>query len=141
MTHNHRVTGRWNDENCDARRSWVCYQKKCECIVVYFFVLVCIFMYPLTLNCCGSTASTLPSPPPTSSLCHSDYISWYKNCYKLVTEPKPWEEAQAACVKEGGNLASVDMSYEQAFISAVLQQNKVDTWIGLRRKVGTPLIG
>ncbi|KAF4077177.1 hypothetical protein AMELA_G00205040 [Ameiurus melas] len=107
MAHNHRVTGRWNDEKCDEKRSWVCYKKK---------------------------SSSLPPPPPTSSPCHSDYISWYKNCYKLVLEPKPWDEAQAACEKEGGNLASVDMSYDQAFISAVLQQNKEDTWIGLRRK-------
>ncbi|KAF5900830.1 macrophage mannose receptor 1-like, partial [Clarias magur] len=76
--------------------------------------------------------SDLPAPP-ASSLCRSDYISWYKNCYKLVSEPKPWEEALAACKKEGANLASVDMSYDQAFISAVLQQNKEDTWIGLRR--------
>ncbi|KAM9450976.1 lymphocyte antigen 75-like [Clarias gariepinus] len=105
MTHNHVVTGRWNDEKCDEERSWVCYRKK---------------------------SSDLPAPP-TSSLCRSDYISWYKNCYKLVSQPKPWEEALAACKKEGGNLASVDMSYDQAFISAVLQQNKEDTWIGLRR--------
>lgn len=99
-----------------------------------------IFFYSARIYlfvCFVSAASGLPSPPPTTSSCRSDYVSWYKNCYKLVSEPKPWEEAQAACVKEGGNLASVDMSYDQAFISAVLQQGKSDTWIGLRRKVRT----
>uniref|UniRef100_A0A8C2PSA1 C-type lectin domain-containing protein n=1 Tax=Cyprinus carpio TaxID=7962 RepID=A0A8C2PSA1_CYPCA len=69
--------------------------------------------------------------------CSSGYITWYSSCYKLVSEPKPWEEAQQACVKEGGNLASVDMSYDQAFISAAVQQGKTDAWIGLRRLAGS----
>ncbi|XP_062868150.1 macrophage mannose receptor 1 [Trichomycterus rosablanca] len=107
MLHNHLATGRWNDENCNERRSWVCSRKK---------------------------SASLPPPPPTSSPCPSGYTTWYKNCYKLVESPKPWEEAQAACVKEGGNLASVDMSYEQAFITGVVQQGKTEAWIGLRRK-------
>ncbi len=38
-------------------------------------------------------------------------------------------------MKDGGNLASVDMSYDQAFISAAVQQGKTDAWIGLRRLV------
>uniref|UniRef100_A0A673H7V2 C-type lectin domain-containing protein n=1 Tax=Sinocyclocheilus rhinocerous TaxID=307959 RepID=A0A673H7V2_9TELE len=58
-------------------------------------------------------ASSIPVPPPTSTPCPSGYITWYSSCYKLVSEPKSWEEAQQACVKEGGNLASVDMSYDQ----------------------------
>uniref|UniRef100_A0A8C2GRF6 C-type lectin domain-containing protein n=1 Tax=Cyprinus carpio TaxID=7962 RepID=A0A8C2GRF6_CYPCA len=82
-----------------------------------------------------SAASSIPVPPPTSTPCSSGYITWYSSCYKLVSEPKTWEEAQQACVKEGGNLASVDMSYDQAFISAAVQQGKTDAWIGLRRLV------
>lgn len=81
------------------------------------------------------TASSIPVPPPTRSPCPSGYISWYSNCYKLISEPKTWDEAQQACVKEGGNLASVDMSYDQAFISGAVQQGKTDAWIGLRRLV------
>uniref|UniRef100_A0A9J8DJE6 C-type lectin domain-containing protein n=1 Tax=Cyprinus carpio carpio TaxID=630221 RepID=A0A9J8DJE6_CYPCA len=84
-----------------------------------------------------SAASSIPVPPPTSTPCSSGYITWYSSCYKLVSEPKTWEEAQQACVKEGGNLASVDMSYDQAFISAAVQQGKTDAWIGLRRLAGS----
>lgn len=62
----------------------------------------------------------------------------------MVESPKSWEEAQAACVKEGGNLASVDMSYEQAFISGAIQEGQTEAWIGLQRTVqaraGTDLI-
>uniref|UniRef100_A0A671PT09 C-type lectin domain-containing protein n=1 Tax=Sinocyclocheilus anshuiensis TaxID=1608454 RepID=A0A671PT09_9TELE len=55
------------------------------------------------------------------------YTNWAdKDCYKLVSEPKSWEEAQQTCVKEGGNLASVDMSYDQAFISGAVQQGETD---------------
>uniref|UniRef100_A0AAR2KAQ9 C-type lectin domain-containing protein n=1 Tax=Pygocentrus nattereri TaxID=42514 RepID=A0AAR2KAQ9_PYGNA len=83
---------------------------------------------------CPPTDSQLPAPPATSSPCPSNYVTWYKNCYRLVSEPKTWEEAEAACVKEGGHLASVDMSYDQAFISGAIQQGNTDAWIGLRRK-------
>lgn len=38
-------------------------------------------------------------------------------------------------MQEGGNLASVDMSYDQAFLAGVVL-NGMDTWIGLRRRVG-----
>lgn len=57
------------------------------------------------------------------------------NCYKLVEEPATWDAAQEACRKEGGNLASIDMSYDQAFVAGAVLQGKADAWIGLRRKV------
>lgn len=52
-----------------------------------------------------------------------------------MEEPKTWDAAQVACEQEGGNLASVDMSYDQAFVAGVVLQGKADAWIGLRRKV------
>ncbi|XP_007252805.3 macrophage mannose receptor 1 [Astyanax mexicanus] len=110
INHNHLLTGRWNDENCNEERGWVCYRKK---------------------------DSHLPAPPTTKSPCPSDYVSWYKNCYKLVSEHKSWADAEAACVKEGGHLASVDMSYDQAFISGAIQQERTDAWIGLKRNEET----
>ena len=82
-----------------------------------------------------TTASSIAPPPPTNNPCKAGYISWYKNCYKLVEEPKKWDDAQAACKQEGGNLASIDMSYDQSFVSGVVLQGRADAWIGLRRKV------
>uniref|UniRef100_A0A3B3D4D4 C-type lectin domain-containing protein n=1 Tax=Oryzias melastigma TaxID=30732 RepID=A0A3B3D4D4_ORYME len=67
--------------------------------------------------------------------CPDGYISWYQNCYKLVEELAIWSDAQDACKKEGGNLASIDMSYDQAFVAGVVLQGKADAWIGLRRMV------
>ncbi|MGH0164673.1 UNVERIFIED_CONTAM: hypothetical protein FKN15_047304 [Acipenser sinensis] len=60
-----------------------------------------------------------------------------KNCYKLVAEPElqaSWQDAQAACEKEKGSLASIDHSYEQNFVAGVVLQGRVDAWIGLRRQ-------
>lgn len=52
-----------------------------------------------------------------------------------MEEPATWDAAQAACRAQGGNLASIDMSYDQAFVAGVVLQGKADAWIGLRRKV------
>ncbi|GLD55464.1 macrophage mannose receptor 1-like protein [Lates japonicus] len=107
MTHGPLVTGKWNDDACQKNHSFVCYRKK---------------------------SSSIAPPPPTKSPCRADYISWYQNCYKLVEEPATWDAAQAACKQQGGNLASIDMSYDQAFVAGVVLQGKADAWIGLRRK-------
>ena len=91
--------------------------------------------YSISLFPCDIPASNINPPPPTKTPCSAEYISWYNNCYLLVTEPATWEAAQAACLQRGGNLASIDMSYEQAFVSGVVLQGKADAWIGLKRAV------
>nr|XP_020476711.1 macrophage mannose receptor 1-like isoform X2 [Monopterus albus] len=107
ITHNHHVTGMWNDDACHKDQSFVCSRKK---------------------------SSSIGPPPPTKTPCPPGYISWYQNCYKLVEEPATWDAAQKACVEQNGNLASIDMSYDQAFVAGVVLQGKADAWIGLRRK-------
>uniref|UniRef100_A0A7N9AMH4 C-type lectin domain-containing protein n=1 Tax=Mastacembelus armatus TaxID=205130 RepID=A0A7N9AMH4_9TELE len=86
----------------------------------------------MTIKQTGWIIST-PSPP--KSPCPADYISWYQNCYKLVEKAETWDAAQKACEQEKGNLASIDMSYDQAFIAGAVLQGKADAWIGLRRQV------
>lgn len=81
------------------------------------------------------SASSIQPPPPTKSPCPADYISWYQNCYKLIEKPATWDAAQATCEEQGGNLASIDMSYDQAFVAGVVLQGKADAWIGLKRQV------
>uniref|UniRef100_A0A3P8TTP2 C-type lectin domain-containing protein n=1 Tax=Amphiprion percula TaxID=161767 RepID=A0A3P8TTP2_AMPPE len=81
-----------------------------------------------------TSASSLNPPAPTKNPCPSGYTSWYQNCYKVVETPATWDDAEAACQQEGGNLASIDMSYDQAFVAGVVLQGKADVWIGLRRQ-------
>ncbi|XP_061732556.1 macrophage mannose receptor 1 isoform X2 [Nerophis ophidion] len=105
MTHNALVSGKWNDDACHKEHSFICFRKK---------------------------SSSIAPPPPTSSPCPAGYISWFLNCYKLVEEPASWDAAQTACRQQGGNLASIDMSYDQAFVAGVVLQGRADAWIGLR---------
>ncbi|KAK5879066.1 hypothetical protein CesoFtcFv8_024411 [Champsocephalus esox] len=107
IPHNHLVTGRWNDDSCHRDHSFVCSRKK---------------------------LSSINPPPPTKAPCPTGYTSWYLNCYRLVEEPATWDAAQAACQDERGNLASIDMSYDQAFVAGAVLQGRADAWIGLRRK-------
>lgn len=92
---------------------------------------------PYLISPSASTpASSVDPPPPTKSPCPDGYISWFLNCYKLVEQPATWDAAQADCMQQGGNLASIDMSYDQAFVAGVVLQG-MDAWIGFRRKVLT----
>uniref|UniRef100_A0A3Q2Z7V2 C-type lectin domain-containing protein n=1 Tax=Hippocampus comes TaxID=109280 RepID=A0A3Q2Z7V2_HIPCM len=86
-----------------------------------------------SIGSCVKSSSIAP-PHPTSSPCPAGYISWYRNCYKLVEEPATWDAAQKACEQHGANLVSIDMSYDQAFVAGVVLQGKADAWIGLRLK-------
>ncbi|CAG5896336.1 unnamed protein product [Menidia menidia] len=81
-----------------------------------------------------SQPAALPPPPPTRSPCPSGYTSWYSSCYRLVEEAASWEKARAACRDQGGDLASIDMSYDQAFVAGAVLQGRADAWIGLRRE-------
>ncbi|KAK0140766.1 Macrophage mannose receptor 1 [Merluccius polli] len=107
MTHSYLVSGRWNDAACSADWSFVCYRMK---------------------------SSGVGPQPPIENPCPEGYVSWNLNCYRLVQQPDTWERAQQDCVTQGGNLASIDMSYDQAFVAGAVLQGRADAWIGLRRK-------
>lgn len=81
-----------------------------------------------------SSASSIPAPPPTPNPCPDGYTSWYSSCYKLVQQPATWDAALEACRGDTADLASIDSSYEQAFVSGVVVRD-LDAWLGLRRKV------
>lgn len=107
ITHNVVSSGRWNDDACSRNHSFVCSMKK---------------------------SSSIDPPPVTQSPCPADYVSWYQNCYKLVTEEASREAALSACRQQKGDLVSIDSSYEQAFVSGVVLQGKYEAWMGLRRQ-------
>ena len=51
--------------------------------------------------------------------------------YKVYTESKTWEDAEATCQSDGGHLASVHSEREQLQLTA--QYGKLSFWIGGRR--------
>ncbi|TRY84221.1 hypothetical protein DNTS_026642 [Danionella cerebrum] len=107
VTHYAVVSGRWNDENCDHERGWICSRKK---------------------------SSSLPVPPTPASSCPRSYTPWFSSCFRLVTAGQSWAEARGVCARDGAELASIDSSYEQSFISSTVQQGASDAWIGLKRE-------
>uniref|UniRef100_W5M913 C-type lectin domain-containing protein n=1 Tax=Lepisosteus oculatus TaxID=7918 RepID=W5M913_LEPOC len=107
MNHNSLVTGHWVDSECHLHGGFVCYMRK---------------------------SSSIPEPPAPMNPCPAGYTKWRNNCYKLVAEPKSWGMAQAACEAEQGNLASIDQSYDQAFVAGAVLRGRGDAWIGLSRQ-------
>ena len=46
------------------------------------------------------------------------YSSNGTSCFKLYTSSKNWAGAEAKCVADGGHLASIRSSEEQAFVAS-----------------------
>ena len=52
-------------------------------------------------------------------------IGWYLdammgNCYQINTDRKTWPDARAACLAQGGDLASISGLNEQGFVTGKL---------------------
>ena len=61
---------------------------------------------------------------------------WYRfntSLFKLIAERKPWAEAKAACLKLGGNLASIASEHENQFlletIAAYVANGKIPSFV------------
>ncbi|ROT63827.1 putative macrophage mannose receptor 1-like [Penaeus vannamei] len=72
------------------------------------------------------------SPPPTCAPPLDNYLNYSGSCYKLVSTPTSWQDAEDACVSEGAHLASVQHVSEQSFLWVLALDTGVeDMWIGL----------
>lgn len=59
------------------------------------------------------------------------YVKYRESYYKVVTELKTWQEAEAFCQSEGGHLVSVLNVYENAFLY-LLNKDVEEFWIGAK---------
>ena len=57
--------------------------------------------------------------------------------YCAINEAVTWDQAQAACVKMGGNLASILDSLTRAGVAAILTTTNDRVWIGLNKVGGS----
>lgn len=57
------------------------------------------------------------------------------HCYKIFNEGMTWEQAKAACERQGGHLVTITSSEEQAVIENLLRSkgNKNNYWLGAYR--------
>ncbi|XP_072235175.1 macrophage mannose receptor 1-like [Leuresthes tenuis] len=64
----------------------------------------------------GNSTSLPPPQIKAPSFCPSHWVPYAGSCYYLEINKKMWEDALAACHKEGGDLASIHNIEEQSFI-------------------------
>ncbi|KAJ3611261.1 hypothetical protein NHX12_021277 [Muraenolepis orangiensis] len=107
----YKSMGYWNDINCGAELPSICKRRGDQG---------------------NDTASTATTPAPRGG-CPPDFTSFQGKCYKVMTgsDKMNWQDARTHCINQGGNLASVLNTREQAFLTMQLQRYPQDLWIGL----------
>ena len=58
-----------------------------------------------------------------ASGCPPTYEKFGLSCYKYVREKTQWKMAQEQCMKDGGNLVSIESLQEQAFLVDYLKRH------------------
>ncbi|XP_039999154.1 macrophage mannose receptor 1-like [Xiphias gladius] len=74
-----------------------------------------------------------PTPPQIEQgSCSNPWIPYNGHCFQLMRTPQTWTNAQKACRKENGDLASIRNVEDQSFvISQVGYASTDELWIGL----------
>ncbi|XP_018012021.1 macrophage mannose receptor 1 [Hyalella azteca] len=72
------------------------------------------------------------SPPPKCASPYENFISFEDSCYKLVLDPKTWQEAEDYCISQGAHLTSVERITENSLIFAMAAgYGEENLWMGL----------
>ncbi|KAM9323120.1 macrophage mannose receptor 1-like [Pholidichthys leucotaenia] len=98
----------WQSSKCDKKLGYICYSK---------------------------SVMASPTEAPDTGFCSSPWIPYNGHCFYLNRTQKSWSEAQSACRKEGGDLASIHNVEEQSFVVSQLgYASRDELWIGLNDK-------
>ncbi|XP_070536940.1 perlucin-like protein [Ptychodera flava] len=97
--------GYWNDERCFYSHKSVCKKAK----------------------------EVLPASTQSSGDCGVGWYTQSHSCYRFVSDPIQWADAEQQCNVLGGNLVAINDNVEQAFISSKLAAFGSGSWywIGL----------
>ena len=79
---------------------------------------------------------TKPANPSIPSRCaRDDYQSYISNCFKLVSNPMTYADAERYCQQDATELASFSDKYEQAFVQTTMYANGVEgVWLGMTKE-------
>ena len=66
----------------------------------------------------------------STGTCATGYQFYGSQCYKFVSERISWTDAEAACIAEGGNLASIPDQETNDFLTSLTE---IYAWVGGRR--------
>ncbi|XP_076033569.1 lymphocyte antigen 75-like isoform X2 [Oratosquilla oratoria] len=103
-----RDIGKWNDVFCDKEFPFICQLPLDSSIATPAPVLMCDEPYNL-------------------------YESFADSCYRFISEPKTWQEAEDACVADGAHLVSIQDLGTNSYLWSVMQnlEQTEAAWIGL----------
>ncbi|XP_041665579.1 ladderlectin-like [Cheilinus undulatus] len=95
-------------------------------------MLLFLFLFALAL------AAVCPSDEQTAQLqrghCDAFWFRFNGRCYKYVSTPMTWADAELHCVSVGTNLVSIHSLEEQNFVKSLIKsvdQAHGSAWIGL----------
>ncbi|XP_016517432.1 galactose-specific lectin nattectin-like [Poecilia formosa] len=81
----------------------------------------------------GPKKSGRPSSPRSSPACPSGWTKYGNRCFYFYNSQMNWASAERACIRLGGNLASIHSSSEHSFLKALVRSKKGSyqrTWVG-----------
>lgn len=110
--------GKWKDTDCKKQLPFICQTHRDPSITK-----------PGELR--GTRCPHLPG-----------YLKQDLSCYKLFTDLKTWEEAQATCRKDGAHLVSISDMKDQAVVGYLAAEHLSENntfWIGLKNTGKYPL--
>ncbi|MEQ2266141.1 hypothetical protein XENORESO_019167, partial [Xenotaenia resolanae] len=85
--------------------------------------------------CYSQAVLASPTEGLGTGFCSSTWIPYNGHCFHLSPTKKSWSDAQLACRKEGGDLASIRNMEDQSFVISQLGYAPTDElWIGLNDK-------
>ncbi|XP_009079447.1 PREDICTED: macrophage mannose receptor 1-like [Acanthisitta chloris] len=101
--------GKWENQACDRKLGYIC-QKRNTSLDTF----------------------TIASGDLKPVKCPRGWVPYAGHCYRIYRTPKIWKEAQSACRKEDGELASIHNIEEYSFTVSQLGYKPDDElWIGL----------
>ncbi|XP_072544233.1 macrophage mannose receptor 1-like [Salminus brasiliensis] len=74
-------------------------------------------------------ATAAPTEPPIGG-CAPDWMKFQKQCFKIGLDLKTWDEARSYCRRLGGDLTSITNTFQQAFLTLMMDDESPDLWIG-----------
>ncbi|XP_076033567.1 macrophage mannose receptor 1-like isoform X2 [Oratosquilla oratoria] len=93
----------------------------------------CYLNFPYICTAPVDSSISTPAPVPMCDEPYDLYESLADSCYRFITEPKTWQEAEDACVADGAHLVSVQDLGTNSYLWSVMQNLELteETWIGL----------
>ncbi|XP_064594480.1 macrophage mannose receptor 1-like isoform X2 [Liolophura sinensis] len=98
--------GKWADVLCLKRQGYICQGYK-------------------------EATNPVPKTSPLPGWCKAGYQVYGQSCYKMDTTARSWDDASAACKKDGAHLVSIGDAFEQAHVRVMTYGQKMNFWTGM----------